>query len=762
MNISLVRYLQTIALRLPPMSTLLGIVLLLWAAFLLLDGFRRQAQFIATPAYASFYPVERNESIDYRFARPRATLFWPQPLPARSRLELRVFSPAPLPARTLTVSGPAGELASLTITTIPRTVSLLLPPGDAARRGYHITLESAAARVQGDPRELGLLYDEIALHAEAPALPWPRYLAFAALIVSVAALAFAVGHGSLAVGVGVLLLALLALSGSERFWWYGGACVLLLAVRWMWRVTDRRRGDKERESRGAEVPSRWADRFHRQVSRLLSPVFSLLSSVSSFSLASWSAALIAFAYIATMGRLVLLRHAYYGTNAFDLGLYDQTFYQISHFLPSYSTGAGLNMIGSHAALIIYPLSTLYWFLPDVRFLLLFQTAFIALSVLGLYLIGRDKGLPWLGVLAGALYLLHPAVQNLNLFDYHNDALAATLLIFALWAAERCSWRLMLLCCVLVMFCKENFALTTAMLGVYLLLCRHWRIGLGLLGLSVSWFFFATEVIAPSFSGNTESIHVGRFAKYGDTVPEMLLTAILQPQLLLGDMLTRETPGYVLGLLAPFASLALLHPVGIIALPTLAINLLSAASFQRTLTNQYNALIVAVFAVSFLLASVWLWQQLSALTRRPQLARLAIGAFTLVLLGGLVTQLPNVERRAELEQLMSFNATRRLYYDYLLSFVPPDANVATQSNMQPHLTHREQAFIFSNPFRISHLYDVEGMPFTPRIDYIAFDTRAYDGIGPRDKNRTLNELRTSGQYTELLRIDGIVLLRRSDA
>jgi hypothetical protein len=53
-----------------------------------------------------------------------------------------------------------------------------------------------------------------------------------------------------------------------------------------------------------------------------------------------------------------------------------------------------------------------------------------------------------------------------------------------------------------------------------------------------------------------------------------------------------------------------------------------------------------------------------------------------------------------------------------------------------------------------------MPFTPAIDYIAFDTRRYDGIGPRDKNRTLNELLTSGQYEQVLRIDGVVLLRRN--
>ncbi|NJM07549.1 DUF2079 domain-containing protein [Candidatus Gracilibacteria bacterium] len=700
---------------------LLGVCLVLGSLFLLIDSFRQQAHFEPLPLYTDFYPVERNATIDYRFAEPRAGLFWRDPLPAGGRLTLRVFSPESLPPRSLTLSSPAGELVTVAVTATPRNLTLLLPPGNPALRGYHVTFETAEARVDGDPRALGLLFDEIVLDVAPPPPPWPRYLAYMALIALTTALVFTVGLGPLAAGVAALLLTLLALSGSERFWWYSGALVIGFSVLAVYRnvAEPQRRNSAQRGPYPPQPLSLQARGTGGEGLQL--------------SLPAWSAVFIAFAYTASIGRLVLLRHSYYGSSAYDLGLYDQTLYQISHFQPSYSTGAGLNMIGSHAALIVYPISTLYWILPDVRLLLLFQTVAIAASMLGFYLIGRDKGLPWLGVLGGALYLLHPAVQNLNLVDYHNDALAATLLIFMLWAAERRAWPAMFVFGALVMICKENFAFTTAMLGVYLVLRRDWQVGAGLLALSAAWFLFATEVIVPAFSNQSESLHVSRFTKYGDSVPELLLTAITQPQLLLGDMLRPEAPAYMVSLLLPLAFLPLLHPIGIVALPALAINLLSSEPAQRSLRFQYNALLVAVLAVAAVLAVIWLWQKLAGALRDSGLGiqdsefrdgtmlrlttpmpRLSTGQLVMAMLLGLLLvqlfyQQQFIDRRAEMASLIQYNGTRRYYYDYVLSHIPPAANVAVQSNMHPQLTHRQQVFIFSNPFVRFDFFDPAGMP-----------------------------------------------------
>lgn len=675
------------------------------------------------PLLIDFYPPERNAQIEYQFARPSAAVLLPDPPPPGSRLALRVFSPAPLPPRELVLADVAGgELLRVAVGAEPRVVRLLLPPVPAGRAGLALSLRSEGAAAAGDVRELGLLYDDVSLEAGAVAVPWGR-MAWALAVPALAGgLLLALGLGWPAAGAAALALALLAVGHPYRAGVALGALALAAAL-----------------ARRA-APQRWEALRGRLRGDGLGP-------------AAWAVAGLVAAGAAILGGLALAGHGLYRTDAYDLGLYDQTFWLISRGLPSYSTAAGINMLGSHAALVLYPLSALYWLAPDVRLLLLFQALVVALGVVPLYLIGRDRGAPWLGVAAGAAYLLHPSVQNMALFDFHVDTIAATALIFALWAAEGRRWRLMLACCALVLACKENFAVTTAFLGLWLMvLRREWRVGAALIVASAAWFLFATQVLVPGLIGRDESLHVSRFSRYGDSVPAILLTVVTRPGLILGDLWTPEAPGYLVALLLPLGLLSLLSPYALLTLPGLAINLLSAEPLQRGLMHHYSALVVAALTVAALD---------TALRLRMGRAWAAAGLATLLLLAALLAQTEAPLRRDEITMRLGQQPPEPLIYDYLVSLIPPEAGVSAQGRLHPHLSHRRQAFLFPNPFVPADFFNPAGMPFAPDVEYVVYDTRRFDRFGatPEAKLDLLNDLRERRGYQQLASLDGIVLLRR---
>lgn len=723
-----------------PLGLITGALLCAAALALLFGGWREDAAFEPGPDLVDFYPAERNAGGEYRFAYPSASLLWADPLPEGARLTLRVQSPAPLPGRELAIAGRGGELLRARVGEEPRTLRVLLPPGDRQRAGYALRVSSEAARAPGDERSLGLLFTTVRLDTEPPVPPLGEYLLATALIAAAAGAALSLGLGWAVAGGTAAGLALVFRAEPGRLWVLGGAITAaLVAVRLAL----------------PRPPIDWAERRRP------------------LSAPAWAALGAGAAFTAVVGWYALRNHALYGTSGYDLGLYDQTFWLISRFLPSYSTGAGIDMVGSHAAIVLYPIAALYWLLPDARTALLLQTAAVGLACVPLYLLGRERGYPWLGVAAGVAYLAHPATQNMVLFDFHVDTIAATALLFALWAAEARRWRLFFACCAVVILCKENFAVTTAWLGLGLIvLRRQWRIGAILVAASAAWFLFSTQVLVPAIIGKSESLHVSRFARYGDSIPAILLFALANPLVVLGDLLAPGWAGYLLALLVPFAFLPLLSPYALLALPALAINLLSAFEGQRSLFYHYNSLIVAALAAGALDGACRVVKGLGdwgALTHaegtpqsqisRPQVLAWALAAVLLgaAWLGQGVAEL----RREAIDWAAVRDSSLTRQRDYVRSLVPPGVGVSAQGHFQPHLTHRAQAFIFPNPFIAADFYNPGAMPFASLVEYVLVDTRRVAGgsVPAEEQLALLDELEARGLYRRAADVGGIVLLER---
>lgn len=468
--------------------------------------------------------------------------------------------------------------------------------------------------------------------------------------------------------------------------------------------------------------------------------------------------LFALVWAIVMIYAAIQRYQIFQATTYDLGIYDQNMWLISRGYPPFNTGMGIHLLGNHGALILYPFALLYLIAPHVWTLLIAQVVLVVAGAIAIFLIGRTHQHAWLGGLIAMLYLLHPSSQNLVLFDFHPDSIGATALLFALWAADQKRWRTMLFCCVVLMTCKENFALTSCMLGIWLLLQRQWRYGALLVISSLVWFVIATQLLLPSFNNQGHSIHlIERYGQYGDSMGAIVNFFLSNPLLLAELLLNQANLNYLLLLVAPFGLLCILRPhFLLIAMPALLLNLLSGMNEQRSLYYHYHALIVAVLAIASLYGLIWLSRQRQTQSFLP-LAGLVCGCGLLICCA--VSEL----RLVDLQKGLEWQSARLHYYDYALSFIPNDANIAADMQLQPHLTHRQQAFLFPNPFQQVTYFDPVGQPFKERTDYILYDLKRTNDLfaDSRDKADLLDELETRGLFRAVMQIDGVLLLQRNE-
>ncbi len=97
-------------------------------------------------------------------------------------------------------------------------------------------------------------------------------------------------------------------------------------------------------------------------------------------------------------------------------------------------------------------------------------------------------------------------------------------------------------------------------------------------------------------------------------------------------------------------------------------------------------------------------------------------------------------------------SREQHIQQLLALIPPDASVSASSNINPHVSERQLLAVFP-------AINVNGIDTTDTVQYIIVDLNA---VFPEDRGPTtnkLNHLKRSGQYIEIGRAEGVVLLVR---
>jgi uncharacterized membrane protein len=453
----------------------------------------------------------------------------------------------------------------------------------------------------------------------------------------------------------------------------------------------------------------------------------------------------------------LQKQAAFQTAGFDLGIWDQKVWYILHGRPFLmTTQYGLEVsLGDHVDPIVgLLLAPFYGLYSAPQTLIILQVILVSLGALPVYWLARSKlhG-EAAGLVFAAVYLLFPALEAAVTFDFHGLTIAVPFLTYALWALHQHHYRFFVVMAILAMACQEDVPLLTLMMGLYAAgVQRNWRVGGIVVACSLLWLGTANLLIIPAFGTEGANIHLYRYKALGDSLGQVAVTVLTRPDLVIQQAFAGDRRFYWIRLTMPTAFVALLDPLTLLmALPTLLINTLSAFPPTYQL-DQYHS---SSAAVPFVVVA-----GINGLARLigfagPRLKHIRPGFLQAALLAmvSLVTLAYQVQfGYTPIGRYFKWPVVgeHQLKAEEMLAQIPPQAAVAAQNVLVPHLSQREWIFILPKLAQ-------RDKP----ADYIALDMTSnpdpYNSV--EDYCAVIDQLLADPDYGLVVADDGLLLFQR---
>ncbi|MBI1957513.1 MAG: DUF2079 domain-containing protein [Candidatus Niyogibacteria bacterium] len=426
------------------------------------------------------------------------------------------------------------------------------------------------------------------------------------------------------------------------------------------------------------------------------------------------------AYFLVFGTLTALRHAHFQTQAWDMGIFEQTLWNTIHGRVMQNTIEEIpNHLGIHMSPFLFLLVPGFALFPSPYYLLVIQTLALSLGAIPAYLLAlRILAIRrWALRLAG-IYLRYPPLHWVNWFDFHEIAFFVPLALAGIYflETERRVWAWIFL--ILAASTKEDAILTVAAIGIWFLfkpaptprgvlgvdnlklstVYAHRGLPSGFLGVKkwvaerkqgvilaitmLAYFFIATKLIMPALGGGL--LRLDRYAQFGQTPAEIILTITHRPLLLIQTVFTPEKLAYLFWLLAPFAFLPFAAPRALIlVLPGLLENLLTTFRSQFSSLYQYDAILIPGLFVAAL------YGLCAIRTRWPRYER---GAMTAVVSAAILVFILHSPASPTSFPVRLFTADPLAdTYRAMTRAIPKTASVAANTNLIPHIANRERVY-----------------------------------------------------------------------
>jgi len=487
------------------------------------------------------------------------------------------------------------------------------------------------------------------------------------------------------------------------------------------------------------------------------------------------------AFVVTFAFLAVRRHLALESNGMDLGNVNQALWNTARgdFLAFTNMAPLRSRLALHVEpvlLLFVPLYWLGWGGPVA--LLILQAVVVGLGAWPLFRLAHlvlcgggsaasigetvplGRAGAWLALIFPLAYLLMPALEAAVLYDFHAVTMAPTFLLFAFYYLETGRPGRFALAAVLAMACKEDMALTVAMLGLYALVTRRWRFGLPALLGGVLWFLVALQVVQPAFSPTGGNIHATRYIWLGRDLSDVLETVLRRPGVVWEHVWQRASlPAYLAGLLLPTTFLAALSPLTWLpTLPTLAINLLSSDPFTWRLEEFHYAAPLAPFVI---ISALWgIRAVVGRVARRWRRGAyyVLLGACGLLLLGALgyhyMRGFSPLARPFRLPPLTAHTARAQEVF----AQIPPEAALFAQSNLNPHVSGRR--ILYQSPQLLTELLQSGTCCLggaLPAPEYLLFDVSTL--VNQDDfQGQVIAALMRGGGWELVVAEDGFLVLR----
>ena len=271
----------------------------------------------------------------------------------------------------------------------------------------------------------------------------------------------------------------------------------------------------------------------------------------------------ALGYCGYMSTYTLFAHFRFQTYNFDLGQYDNVFWNALHGRPLVCTPlsgfSNWSSLSSHADFGVFALLPFYAIYPHAETLLVLQSCILGLGAIPLYLFAVRRLPPWSACALAVAYLLYAPMHGANFYDFHLQPVAATFVLLAIWAVDARRWIWLVFSFAIAISCREDISVGLTMLGLYLTLVRHRaKAGLWMALAGATYFVVVRFVIMPLVGpGWFSDIYKDLYPPKGpNSYGGVMQTLLTNPSFVFRTLLTTEKLKYFLQITAPVAFLPL--------------------------------------------------------------------------------------------------------------------------------------------------------------------------------------------------------------
>jgi uncharacterized membrane protein len=404
-------------------------------------------------------------------------------------------------------------------------------------------------------------------------------------------------------------------------------------------------------------------------------------------------------------RYTVMQHHRMGTSGFDLGIFDNLFYNLldGEFFRGGvdADNRGGNHLQFHANFLAYLFVPVYALSPRAETLLILQAWVVGFSAIPLYLLTRLRLKSEVAAFVIAfVYLSHEALQGPIFYEFHFLTMSSFFICWTLYFFERGSrWMLALTWLCAVLLREDQGAVLGAAGLVYLLMGK--RPLLAAIGIvaGVAWLAVMRFVIMPlQAADGAFQQHIGIFQAMvapGDHgFGGVLKTIITNPIYTLNNMMEARKFEYVLLLGVPFALLPFRSPRLLFLFAPATLFTLCTANYPPPVSKgfQYTMYWMPLLALGAVL-KIDEWR----VRNMPQRVKAAV--LTMFIVGGALGY-----NGGSLYQQNSFTGGfRRVVFEItdaekarlaelrsLIAKIPPRATLTATEAVVPHVSNRPDA------------------------------------------------------------------------
>ena len=427
----------------------------------------------------------------------------------------------------------------------------------------------------------------------------------------------------------------------------------------------------------------------------------------------WPVVVLIGAYVGWFSFLSMKMYNGYGYPPFDLAIFDQGLWLLTHFHTPFVTVMGRNLFGDHTSFILFLVAPLYRLVPEPQGILILQTLAMAAAAVPIYLLSRKLlNSTVIATLLVATFLLNPALEQGNLQQFHPEAFQVLFISWAIYAAIESRTALLIVMVALALMVKEDAAILVIPLGAWVAMRRDRRLGLGIIASAVAWAALALGVIIPSLLGKS-SLYAGDIPFGG--VTGFLRTLIRDPGQMITYLRADGRPYYVwqMGFTTGWAFL--LSP-GIAAIGVVVVveNVISTLPYMHQLPYQFSM----VLAPIMVMGTAWAVAAQRTTRRRNLVTALSV---TCALWSCILWGFAPFSKNVVTATWDPASATVRGIAT-LEKKIPADAVVSAWWPLVSHLDHRTQIYLWPTPFKTGNyglFYNTDGrrLPVADQVQYL---------------------------------------------